>query len=472
MRIKGFLARTTALMASRGIQDGLVMLLLLWLARRDQSGYGLFVFSAGVAAMVRAGLTLGLDQYALREFSSNEPSRALLLGQMTRIKTILGVVILAGLVAFAALKGWTDQQTKVVLIIVIGQIMEGLADTFFNLFRAEGRQVREGLYRSAANIFGAFYGAFCLYTGQDIVTLAFFLVVSNFLKLVAAFSGVLRFKLALNSQRKTRLLPQGQGTAIMTIAGVSVLGSFYNYTQILLLKQFHPLTEVALYGAAYDLAGGISGLVANVIIGAVLFPRLAAAGAKGADHLAGIVRGLFINLTIYGIGIAFFLSTLGGLILTTLYGPKFTGSVEPMIILGPATLLSFVNNLGISVILVLRKERQLFIFHLFPAFICLGAGLLLLPKLGAVGAAINLLACRAVMFVLVMGWLHRHLKVLEWPDFKQCLKAFLVMAVCYLSLVWIEPYSAALVSLCIYGAVIWKNYGGSIGHNRERVSER
>jgi len=468
---KGFIVRTLTLSVNKGIQDGLQALLLLWLARTDQSGYGLFVFGAGVALMVRAGLALGLDQYTLREFSSNEQSRAQLLSQIAGIKTILGGIILAGLMAFAVLKGWTGLQTKVVLIIVIGQIMECMADTFFNLFRAEGRQVREGLYRSAANIIGALYGAFCLFTGQNIVILAFFLVVSNFLKLITAFTGVVKFKLAPNLQWKVPLLPQGQITAIVTILGVGVLGSFYNSIQIFLLKQFNPLTEVALYGAAYDMAGGISGLVANLVIGAVLFPKLAAVAAKGSDHLAGFIRGYFINLITYGIGIAFFLSTLGGLVLTTLYGDKFIGSVKPLIILGPATLLSFVNNFGISVFLALRKERQLLKFHLFPVFLGLGAGLFLLPKFGSVGAAVNLLSCRAVMFVLIMGWLQRNLGVLQWYDLKQYLKAFLVMAICYLSLAWIEPYSAALASLGVYGAVTWKNYGGSTGHSRERVPE-
>ncbi len=470
MKSRSFLARAGALLASKGLQDAIQAVLLLWLARMDRSDYGLFVFGAGMAAMVRAGLSLGLDQYTLREFSIGEEPRGPLLAQMAKVKSILGGVVLGGLGAFSLLKEWGSTQTLVVMVIVLGQIMEGVGDTFYNIFRAEGRQVREGLYRAGANLIGAAYGAACLFMGLGVFALAFFLVISNGLKLIAAIAGVVWLRLAPAWHQNSGLLPKDQVRAILIIAGVNVLGSFYNCIQIFLLKQFHSLTEVAFYGAASDLSGGISGLVAHIIVGAVLFPSLVAAAAKGPEHLAVSVRTYFWQLVTYGIGLAFFLSTLGGWVLTMLYGAKYTASVAPLRILGPATLLSFVNNFGVYTLLALRQERLLLLYHFLPALLSLVLGMLVIPGLGPMGAAVNLLASRVAMTILIVGWLQRRLGLITWFESRRILNHLLVMGSIYLSLVWLRPLAAGLAALLVYGLSAWHAAVYSGGRRRGRAS--
>jgi O-antigen/teichoic acid export membrane protein len=462
LNAKDFLARAGALIASRGIQDGLQALLLLWLARTDQSGYGLFVFGAGIAAMVQTGLSLGLDQFTLREFSADQQPRGPILGRMLQIKSSLGVLIVVGLIGFAFMKGWNSLQTAVVMVIVAGQIMEGLADTFFNLFRAEGRQVREGLYRAVPNLIGAAYGAACLLLDLGLIAFAFFLVLSNGLKLIAATTGALRMGVSAAWTRIHSFLLGGHIRAILTIAGVSLMGSFYNSIQIFLLKQFHGLSDVAFYGAASDLAGGISGLVAHLIIGAVLFPSLAEAVEKSPRELAERVRTYFWQLATYGVGLAFFLSTLGGTLLTTLYGPNYVQSVVPLRILGPAALLSFINNFGIYVLLAKREERRLLIYHLFPVSLSIGLGMVLIPNFGPFGAAVNLLVARTAMFILILAWMQKRLRPVRWFESLTILKASLSMGMVYLVLVWLNPIAAGVGGLMIYGVFVWKgaDYGG------------
>jgi O-antigen/teichoic acid export membrane protein len=451
VKTKSFIARVLSLSASRGIQDGLQALLLLWLARIDQSGYGLFVFGAGVAAMARTGLSLGLDQYTLREFSDKRQPRGPLLGRMIEIKAMLGAVILVCLVIFSLLKGWANTQTVVVMIIVSGQVMESIADTFFNLFRAEGRQVREGFYRSASNLAGAVYGAVCLFAGLGLVALAFFLVISNGLKLIAALVGVIEMGFAPARYKIGSFLPLGQIRSVLIIAGVSLLGSFYNYIQIFLLKQYYDLREVAYYGAASDLAGGISGLVAHLIIGAVLFPSLTATASKDDNALGESVKLYFWNLVIFGAGLAFFISTLGGPLLIILYGESYQSSITPLKILGPAIFLSFVNNLGVYVFLASRQERRLLIYHLLPAFLSIVLGIIVIPRYGSCGAAANLLVCRFAMLILVVGWLQHKYRPIRLPELRRFSTSLLSGGLIYVVLFRHLPYIAPLLGLLSYG---------------------
>ncbi|RLF53264.1 MAG: hypothetical protein DRN37_11850 [Thermoplasmata archaeon] len=363
---------------------------------------------------------------------------------------------MCGLVLFALLKGWSSRQTVVVMIILTGQIMEGVADTFFNLYRAEGRQVREGLYRTGTNLIGVAYGTICLLTGLGIVALAFFLIISNGLKLVLAATGVVRLGLASEWFRTRSLLPAAQVPAVLTVAGVSGLGSFYNYIQVFFLKQFHDLKTVAFYGAAADFSGFIAGFVTLITIGAVLFPALATTAVRNPEELPGRVHAYFWQLLTHGTGVAFFLATLGGWILVMVYGPKYGASVAPLRILGPATLLSFLNNFGVYVLLALRQEKRLFLYHLFPASLSLVLGMVLIPYWGATGAALNLLACRIAMAVLIIGWLQRNMRVLSRPEIRRILKAFLPMAVVFLLLVGIQPLVAGVAGLAAYMIVTWQ----------------
>jgi O-antigen/teichoic acid export membrane protein len=332
--------------------------------------------------------------------------------------------------------------------------MESVADTFFNLFRAEGRQVREGLYRSISNVLGAVYGAVCLFAGWGLIALSFFLVISNGLKLLAAVLGVAKMGFAPVRYKIGSLLPRGQISSILTIAGISLLGSFYNYIQIFLLKQYHELTNVAYYGAASDLAGGISGLVAHLIIGAVLFPSLAASAGKDPGEMGERVRLYFWNLVTYGTGLAFFISTLGGLILTTLYGENYQASIGPLRILGPAVLLSFVNNLGVYVFLASRRERLLFIYHLVPALLSIGLGVVIIPLYGAEGAAYNLLICRLIMLFLVLGWLQRTFGPIRLRELGRFVTSFVAGGLVYAVLFRNLPHVAPLLSLLAYGVVV------------------
>ncbi len=455
--MKDFLPRVLSLSAGKGIQDGLAGILLLWLARTDQSGYGLFVLGAGVASMLRVGWSLGLDQYALREFSIDQKPRGAILNQMARLKTLMSAMVLAGLMGFGLVKGWDSTQTIVILVIVAGQLLESVADTFYNIFRAEGRQVREGLYRGVSCIIGAAYGAICLYMGLGVVALAFFLMVGNGLKLIAAVAGIVMLKLETAWHKKSDLkIPRDQIQSIVIISGISVLGAFYNFIQIFLLKQFHTLTEVAFFGAAFDMCGAFSSLVSGIVIQAVLFPGMVASTQK-ADLLAENTSRHLCKLISYGIGVSFFLATLGGWVLSMLYGSKYASSLAPLRIIGPAVLLSFVNNFGVYVLLALRQERRLLAYHSIPAVLSLVAGLLVVPTWGPLGAALNLLGCRMVMSVIILSRLQRELKVFRWSCYKPLIKPLFLAAAIYLSVVWVEADIAALLTLSVYAVFLWKD---------------
>jgi O-antigen/teichoic acid export membrane protein len=451
---KDFLPKILSLSASRVIQDVLQALLLLWLARTDRSGYGLFVLGAGVAGIVRAALSLGLDDFALRQFSGDEVSRGPLLTRMVEIKTGLGVFILISLVGFALLKGWQSAQSVVVVVVVGGKAMDSVSDAFFNLFRAEGRQVREGVYRTVSNLAGALYGAVCLFLHTGIVGFAFFVLVGSGLRLAFSVAGAFRMGFAPGRFDTGTLLPPGQLRSILQIAGVVLMGAFYNQVQIFLLKQYQTLSEVAYYGAASELAGSFSGLVAQLVVGAVLYPELAAAVRNRREAFPELVQGYFSRLVIHGTAVAFFLSTWGGMILVLFFGPDYTASVLPLRLLGPSVLFSFINNYLIFVFFATGREREMLLIHWIPVALSIASGLFLIPAWGAVGAAANLLICRGVLSAGLLFLARPAFLLLQRKELKRLLKPLLPAGVVFLSFYRLELYSASLGALVVYGLIV------------------
>ena len=94
--------RSATLVGSKAVQDILLSLLFIWLARLDPSGYGLIVLGLSIAMLLRSLQSMGLDQYTLRELSSSHTQQGVLLKQMARIKVIIAAWMILLFLAFAS----------------------------------------------------------------------------------------------------------------------------------------------------------------------------------------------------------------------------------------------------------------------------------------------------------------------------------------------------------------------------------
>jgi O-antigen/teichoic acid export membrane protein len=378
---------------------------------------------------------------------------------MIRLKLLLGLAVLGGILACGWLQNWTSTEVMVVLIISLAQILEGVSDTLFSLYRLAGRQVQEAGASAMAQFLGVLYGAAALLFGLGIAAVSCFLLVANALRLFLAAAIGAKIGLMPSIGLKGARAPTLRFGNLSIIAGISFLGSFYNQVQVFLMKYFRDLSDVAVYGVARGVAGGLADLVSTFIVGAVLYPKMAQAAANGTESLGPSIRAYFWRLAGVGLGIAFFLATLGGDVLTFLYGPRYAESVTPLQILGLAMLLSFGNNLLIHVFLAQHRERLLLAFHLAPVGVSLILGPLLIPWLGASGAALNLLACRGTMSLLIFVAAQKHYHIFGWPQVAPFLQGGLILGGVYWGLGLIglpAPHLPVMFALLAYAWWLWR----------------
>lgn len=451
LSLRTVLLRSSALIGSKTIQDGLLSLLFIWLARTDQPGYGLIVLGLSIVMLLRSLQSLGLDQYTLRELSSSQTHTRPLLNQMAMAKFLIAGMTILIFLTFAYLKQWPRHQIVIICILLSGQCFEGLADTFFNLFRAEGQSINESISRTGPNIIASLYGAGCLFFRLDIFYFSLLFLLSGVLKLGAAIygasklSGFSLFKMSRMRLMKTEII------SLILFSTISFFGIFYNEIQIFWLRQYHTFTDIALYRVAHDITASICGIVAQLIIGAVLFPQLITTFShKNTGQFQEIVRSYILKIIVLGSGLALFLSLFGGKFVQLIYGNQYIPATPLVPFFGAAAFFSFINNFIIYVLLAMREEKMLLTFLCLPVSISILLGPLLIANTGPMGAALSLLLSRVTLSIVLITVIQKRLRVFKFADYKKVACNWLIAAIVFSSLAQVNFFISSCLALLTY----------------------
>ena len=190
----------------------------------------------------------------------------------------------------------------------------------------------------------------------------------------------------------------------------------------LLVGYFQPTSDVGIYQAASQTAMlfGVILTAFNVIF-APMIARLYYSGAK--ERLAEMYKvstkwGLYISLPIFLV--VLFAS---GDVMTLIYGAEYQRGAIPLTILSTAQLINAgTGAVGFILIMTGRQQRWLAISAIM-FFLDLGLNLMLIPKMGIVGAAIGTAFAVAGLFVLALIQVKYELDL--WPYDKRYFKGLL-----------------------------------------------
>ena len=458
MTPRDFINRTTALTAARTFHEAVVFLLFLRLARTDQAGYGLLSFGLGLSFLVFSLLDMGVDQYTLREFSRDRQPPPNLLPVLIRYKLLMGLALLLGVGVVLHLMGWEVRSLALILGLCLARAADSLAESFLSVFRARSRQVLEALLTGAAVSLGGLAGGILLFLGWGLAAVVLFLVAASGLRLILALllgkrSGIL-IGLSPGAPPPGNLAwLREHWRSLGGFAGIFVLGVFFNRIQTLILKQDHPLTELAIFGTAFDLTGITVFFLCSLMLNQVLFPELVRRTDEPGDSFQEMLVIHFRNLILLGLGTAFFLYTLGGPLLVLIYGEAYAPAGAPTRILSWAVLLSLINNYLVLVFMAQDRLRLLLWIYGAAALSSLVLGFVLIPAWGARGAASNLLISRAIMALFLVRQAQLSHRLLARLDYGTLGLGALLLVGPLAALGSWNQYLAAAVSLGLF--LVW-----------------
>lgn len=211
--------------------------------------------------------------------------------------------------------------------------------------------------------------------------------------------------------------------------------------------------DVGYYNAAVKIKGILVAIVTS--LGAVLLPRVSYYIQQGKleEFKQICTKALnFVLIAATPLSLYFILFAKDGVYLIS--GTAYTGSILPMQIIMPTVLLiGLTGIMGIQVLVPLGKERYVLYSEIAGAVVDLVLNWILIPKMGAAGAAIGTLVAEAVVFCVQFYVLRKDLASV-FRSFKYY-KILLALAAGTAACIWVRFMDFSNIIALLISAVLF-----------------
>jgi O-antigen/teichoic acid export membrane protein len=366
-----------------------------------EATFGDFVFGLSLAGVLLTMAAFGTDDLIAREVAKDHDRVHHLFADTLALKLGLGAVGMVIIAVILVIGGYPAETQVAVLLLAVAVWIEVLTKTVQAVMQGREEMTYIAASLIVQRVSTAVVGTAILLAGADLIAVAGVMVGGSLLGLLSALYWLYR-----RVSRPRREIDRARWMPLIK-AGVplGLVGILY----ILLLKLDASLlsflkggdnTEVGQYGAAFRLIEATM-FISWAFGGAVLpwFSR------HGDGWKVPLARGYELGLkgmVAMLVPIAVFFGVLAEPIIELLYGDAYDGAIVPLQLLALMTVLYGINTY-VSVLMIARDRPSAFIR---PATVVLVQNVIfnfiLIPPLGATGAAINAVVSGVLLAVLCL----------------------------------------------------------------------
>lgn len=199
---------------------------------------------------------------------------------------------------------------------------------------------------------------------------------------------------------------------ILPILVMTIATSLYVRIDVIMLDYFTNKEVVAQYSAGYIFLDQLM-ILSNFMMGA-LFPNFARSClVRGKDYQIlyhGILR-LFLK---YLVPIALLIAIFPQFLLETFYGPEYAVTWKSLMVLMIAAIFAWINCPSGIIFISLNKQHLYMWATLLSVVINVVGNLILIPGMGAVGAAVSTVVTEAAICSYCLWWIWRETGYLPW----------------------------------------------------------
>lgn len=383
--------------ATKALNVAVSLALVRWLGPAELGRYAYilaFAFPFGALA------DFGLSTLAIRDASRAPTGAADVAATARRLAALLS----AGATAAMLVLAWATGHDGSTLAGLALAGAAGLASAWtmpcLALLTARERMPRLSAHRIAGALTSAALTVAVLTTGGGVLALLAASVVTNVAMLALARG--------LAGAARPATPPQWPAVAAMLRRAVpfgALMTAFAVYYRVdmVLLGQLAGAHEVGLYAAAYRFLDAVIALAAA--LAGPLFPRLASVAASDPAAARRLLEDAWRPLLALGLPL-----TVGGWLLAPdltglLFGRDFVGSATLLRWLVGATLPLLWVNVANFGLIALDRVGRLALVYAAGAAVNIAGNLVLVPRVGAVGAAASTLACEWLTLAATVGLL-------------------------------------------------------------------
>jgi O-antigen/teichoic acid export membrane protein len=379
----------------------------------QEAAFGRFQFADAATALLLLATDLGLGIWTTRALARGRASMsaASIVGTGLGIRTLAAVPYLA-LVAAAALAVGPGETRQTVALLGLAALGGAFVEYCGAIFRGHERLRDEARLNVVRAVLVAVAGLGGLACRRSVVSLAAGVAVGA---LAAAAWGLVvvrrRYRLPLPFERGTfdRRLARAAFGEALPLWLATLMSVVYFKGDAILLRLFAGDAAVGSYSAAYKLFEATM-IVPSVVL-AAWFPALVRAD-EGRDAARRVRVELRLGAALLGLGLAAGGTVVlgSGLAIRLVFGPAFANAVPVLRVLGLGVPLVFLNY-GLTHFLIARHlERANLVFTLGMVVLNLGANLVVIPRLGGMGAALTTVGTELALTgccVAILAWRSR-----------------------------------------------------------------
>jgi O-antigen/teichoic acid export membrane protein len=390
--------------ASRGVGEVVAKLasvaFFVVMARElGEVGFGDFMFALSFASLLLLAAGFGTEELVAREVARDRSRVHEYLSNVLAVKVGTSIVLLGLAIAFVELAGYPYDARIAVCLVGAGVAVENLGRTLGSVFQATERMELLSISLIVQRVATAGVGIAVLLSGGGILEVSLIFLGGSLLGFAVASVVLLRYvvrpRMAVDRARWWPIVRAGApiGLAIM------VLTVLLKLDQVLLsLLEGGEHHEVGFYAAAFRLVEAT--MFISWSFAAAFLPWVAHRGAEESERLGNgyelALKGL--SAVLVPIGVLFVVAAQP--LIDLLYGVDYEPAIEPVRWLGVTTVFYGLNLMAAT--LLVARDRPLDFALICAAVVVLNVALnlVLIPPLGATGAAIAAAASSVALALL------------------------------------------------------------------------
>ena len=362
------------------------------------SNYGLINYAGAYTGFFAAVCTLGINNVLVKEFIDHPGQEGMVIGTTLGLRAISSLLSCVAIAAITFIIDANEPTTKLVVILANIGVVFQIVETFNYWFQSRLESKVTATATLIAYLASSAYKVYLLIAGKSV---EYFVLVSSLDYLCLGVILYIQYKKRTDSKLQfsweygKKLFSKSRH---FILSGLMI--SIYAQTDKLMLKHLIGQAENGYYATASALCTTWC-FILSAIIDSVYPSIMAAARAEN--------EALFKRRNVQLYTIVFYLSSFVSLCFTVLarpiililYGESYLPSVSPLRVITWYTAFSYLGSARNA--WVVAKDRQKYLFWIYASSALANVVLnyLLIPSMGATGAAIASLAAQIFTTMIV-----------------------------------------------------------------------
>lgn len=347
------------------------------------SNFGLINYAASIVAFVAPVMYLGLNSVLVQEIVNDEKSEGETLGTSITMSVISAGISIIGLAAFVTVANHNEKETFIVCMLYSLMLLFQAFDLLQYWFQAKLQSKYTSIVMLIAYTIVSAYKIWLLATQKTI----YWFALSNVLdyaiiaiSLLVIYKRIGNQKLCFSKKRAFHLLSRSK---YYIISNLMIM--VFTQTDKIMLKIMLNESATGYYSAAVACAS-LSAFVFSAIIDSMR-PSIFEKYNKSTSDFEESIITLYCIIIYLSLAQSVVLTLLAKPVILILYGKQFAMTASILKLVVWYTTFSYIGSVRGVWMLATNNQKHLLIINILGALVNVGLNLVLIPKMGIMGAA-------------------------------------------------------------------------------------